>query len=535
MAEDEGGDFLGRIFAVADVDADRGAGRPARWHGDVGGVFLAGAAADEALDGIDGVRRDRARERGGGRADERSALGGEMDDGRREALAFAIGEEDGKARVHDADEGVGGAEVDADDHGETVKSKVPCSYFILHNSSFPMPFPSLPRPAALALLCAAVLLTRLPFLDAGYGEHADNWRIALAARHIAETGVYEASRFPGYPIQEYVCSWLWRTGPVGFNLLDALFCTAAALFFALICIEYGVGDWWLAGLALAFVPVLYVNSVSSKDFPWALAFLMAAWWCALRKKPVLTGLLLGLAMGCRITSGAAALPIALILIDGAENRAAIRRVVVTALVSAVVVIAAFVPVYTRYGTDFFNFYAEHAFPSPLEIAARMTLESGGFSVSPGFASRSLPRRRGLPSGTLIAPPARVDQHARHLRHRLLLPAGRSRVPDPRRSLRLLLAWRVAPRWAFRACYTLIIASPFVTWSAPAPDGGPHFPGSPPARRDGRANSRLSPLFEPRHRQQRLYRRELGAAHRRPHCGFTAPWNMKFSTLSPRAS
>jgi hypothetical protein len=67
-------------------------------------------------------------------------------------------------------------------------------------------------------------------MGAGYGEHADNWRIALAARHIAETGVYEASRFPGYPIQEYVCSWFWKTGPFGFNLLDALFCTAAALF-----------------------------------------------------------------------------------------------------------------------------------------------------------------------------------------------------------------------------------------------------------------------------------------------------------------
>src|SRR5580658_9230555 len=108
--------------------------------------------------------------------------------------------------------------------------------------------PRIPRSAGMTLLVLAVLLTRLPFLGAGYGVHADNWRIALAARHISETGVYEASRFPGYPIQEVVCSWFWKTGPVGLNLLDALFSTAAALFFALICLEYGVGDWWLAGL-----------------------------------------------------------------------------------------------------------------------------------------------------------------------------------------------------------------------------------------------------------------------------------------------
>src|SRR5580658_9355025 len=111
--------------------------------------------------------------------------------------------------------------------------------------------PRIPRSAGMTLLVLAVLLTRLPFLGAGYGLHADNWRVALAARHISETGVYEASRMPGYPVQEYVCSLFWRTGPWGLNFLDALFCAAAAVFFALICIEYGVADWWLAGIALA--------------------------------------------------------------------------------------------------------------------------------------------------------------------------------------------------------------------------------------------------------------------------------------------
>src|ERR1700677_829561 len=145
-----------------------------------------------------------------------------------------------------------------------------------------MRFPSLPRPAALALLCAAVLLTRLPFLGAGYGEHADNWRVALAARHIAETGVYEVSRFPGYPVQEIVCSWFWKTGPYGLNLLDALFCVVAIFSFALICMEYGMRHWWLAALALAFAPVVYINSVSSKDLPWTLALLLGSWWWAMR-------------------------------------------------------------------------------------------------------------------------------------------------------------------------------------------------------------------------------------------------------------
>src|SRR5947209_17108478 len=52
-----------------------------------------------------------------------------------------------------------------------------------------------------AVLFAVVLLSRLPFLNAGYGVEIDGWRVALAARHIAQNGVYEVSRFPGYPLQ----------------------------------------------------------------------------------------------------------------------------------------------------------------------------------------------------------------------------------------------------------------------------------------------------------------------------------------------
>jgi len=332
--------------------------------------------------------------------------------------------------------------------------------------------PAIPRPAALALLCAAVLLTRLPFLGFGYGWHADNWRTALAARHIAESGVYEASRFPGYPVQEYLCTLVWKSGPFGFNLLDALFCAAAALFFALICIDAGVADWWLAGLAFAFVPVLYVNSVSSKDFPWALAFLLAAWWCALRKKPLLTGILLGLAMGVRITSGAAALPIALILIDGAPNRVALRRVLATGVVSAAVAAAAFLPVYTRYGAGFFSFYANHAFPGPWEIAARMTFEVwGALGVAGlGIALLAAPVARSRPapgSRQLLAWGGMLVIYAIAF---LCLPDEAAYL-IPAIPFTLLLAWWAAPRWAFRLCCALILASPFITLRGGRPAAG----------------------------------------------------------------
>jgi hypothetical protein len=335
-----------------------------------------------------------------------------------------------------------------------------------------MSLPTLSRPIALALLCVTVLLTRLPFLGFGYGEHADNWRTALAARHIAETGAYEYSRAPGYPVQDYTCALLWKTGPFGFNLLDALFCTAAALFFALICIEHGVADWWLAGLALAFVPIIYVNSVSSKDFPWALGFLMAAWWCALRKKPVLTGILLGLAMGVRITSGAAALPIALTLIDGADNRTAFRRILITGLISAAIVLIAFTPVYDRYGVDFFDFYAQHAMPDGWEIAARMTTEVWGVLGVAGLcvALVAAPMAKARP---VIAPRhllAWASMVVIYIIAFFCLPDEAAYL-IPALPFVLLLLWRATPRWAFRMCCALIIISPFLSWSGARPAPG----------------------------------------------------------------
>ncbi|MEP6937397.1 MAG: hypothetical protein ABI871_04945, partial [Chthoniobacterales bacterium] len=63
--------------------------------------------------------------------------------------------------------------------------------------------------SACILMLVGVALSRLPFLDAGYGVNVDAWRVARAARHIAQTGEYEASRFPGYPVHEIVCSWFW--------------------------------------------------------------------------------------------------------------------------------------------------------------------------------------------------------------------------------------------------------------------------------------------------------------------------------------
>ncbi len=119
--------------------------------------------------------------------------------------------------------------------------------------------PALPSPfrpyLVLGCLFVFVLLSRLPFLDAGYGVNIDAWRVARAARTIALSHRYEASRLPGYPVQEFICAALWggkselvewKAGPVVLNGASALMGAAAVILFALVARGSGCKNYLLA-------------------------------------------------------------------------------------------------------------------------------------------------------------------------------------------------------------------------------------------------------------------------------------------------
>ncbi|MEE8171252.1 MAG: hypothetical protein V3T70_11960, partial [Phycisphaerae bacterium] len=153
-----------------------------------------------------------------------------------------------------------------------------------------------------------VLATRLPFLAAGYGADPDAWLVADTARQIAEHGEYAPSRPPGYPIQEFVCGLAQSGGPVALNGCTALLSVLAAVCFMRCLRRMGCADAGPAALALALTPVIYVNSVNAMDYVWALAFVLASLDALLHRRPLTAGLLLGAAIGCRITSALFVLP-----------------------------------------------------------------------------------------------------------------------------------------------------------------------------------------------------------------------------------
>ena len=56
------------------------------------------------------------------------------------------------------------------------------------------------------ILVFSFILSRIPLLNLGFGADADAWRIANSAFDLRYSHIYHTSRFPGYPLPEYVNS-----------------------------------------------------------------------------------------------------------------------------------------------------------------------------------------------------------------------------------------------------------------------------------------------------------------------------------------
>ena len=361
--------------------------------------------------------------------------------------------------------------------------------------------------AAFWLALAGLLgVGRLPFVGTDYGLDPDAWRVAAAARTLADEGRYVPSRPPGFPVQEIISSLFVDAGPVGLCSLTALLSIIACLALAGVVWHTtsarGAPRFALAGLtALGFgyTPVVYFNSVVALDYLWAMAFVLLALRAACTGRSVAAGIWLGVAAGCRVTSLASLLP--LLLCAGASRPLGERlrgpwpRLVGAAAVSSILF---FSPALVRHGLRPWKLAESHAdglrglLDAPAELlgpfgAAAVLLFGLG-----GLASRALRGSspvieggRGMGRAALVGVLVYSALYAVYpFELGYLIPAVAFGV--------LLLA-RLLPSGAFRAvCAALAVAAfvPRVEWD-------PHF-------RVGSAES--SPLLQVQLERQRRTQR-----------------------------
>ena len=263
-------------------------------------------------------------------------------------------------------------------------------------------FTALPVFASLAL---AYVASRLLWLNLGYGTDPDAWRVALTANYLWSEGDYVPSRLPGYPLHELVTaiasrgsgiweSWVWT------NLSTVAVSLVGVYLFAWVARKLDLPHRGALTLGFAFAPLLWINSVMTMDYMWALTFLLGAYLALLYRSPRLAGLCLGIAAGFRLTSLFMLFPFWLLLWR-TDERGHIRPLTFTA---AAVTMVAYTLVLMDYGINFLNFYDE---PVQLEeFIKRLGKDGlgivGGLAVLAGLAF-SFRRLRRLPGDLLRDP------------------------------------------------------------------------------------------------------------------------------------
>jgi hypothetical protein len=241
------------------------------------------------------------------------------------------------------------------------------------------------RPPALwifLLIALTVTLSRLHFLGTSYGSVPDAWRVFMASQHLAATGEYVPSRFPGYPLPEYFYALMAKAGfssAFVFELPVAILSAIAAGLFFLILLPFGYLPAAALSFALAFTPAYFVASTQSIDYIYGFTFFVAAALAAFRGKTILCGVLLGLAAASRPTYALAYIPLALALLDFRFEReellSSLKKLAVLAAVSAGTAAIFYAQLFYEYGLSFLT--AVEGSPSFLELVRSVPLQMFG--------------------------------------------------------------------------------------------------------------------------------------------------------------
>jgi hypothetical protein len=178
----------------------------------------------------------------------------------------------------------------------------------------------LSRPLAFAVLALAFIASRAPFIDNGYGTKPDAWRIALSGYWLWDNHEFYPSRLPGYPVPELSYALVVKGGWVATNSLTVAVSLLGLWFFANIVRELKLPNAALIVVGFAFQPLLWINSMNTMDYAWALTFIMGAYYFVITEETGFAGLMLGLAIGSRLPSAVMLLPLAAYLVrDGRRS------------------------------------------------------------------------------------------------------------------------------------------------------------------------------------------------------------------------
>jgi len=320
-----------------------------------------------------------------------------------------------------------------------------------------------------------VVISRLPFVFNGFGLDIDGWIMVTSGKVIAATGHYTASRLPGNPVVEFAYALLpWRD-PVPANGLTVVATALCAVLVLWLARDLRCERPLLIAIAFAMTPVVYVASVTPMDYLAALTAALASLFLMFRRRPLASGLLLGVAAGARVTSLIFFIGLIAIILSDRETRRSRGLVrLLLGLVPALLVVR--LPVTLEYGRDAFTvawdpqtsfrLMAANATDHTWGLIGVVGLAATATMVVLGIGRDQVPRLSSRQRGFVIAAVAVIVVELVAF-VRLPLEAGYLIPVVP---LTLLLVGRLTGRAATTVLCASLIAAPFIV--------GLHDQGSP---------------------------------------------------------
>ena len=256
------------------------------------------------------------------------------------------------------------------------------------------------RPLPFLILAIIYVASRAYWLDLGYGTDPDAWRVALVADYLWNEGEYLPSRLPGYPLHEFATALFIKGGWIATNLSTVAISLAGVYVFAWLARRLDTANAGVLTIGFAFAPLLWINSVMTMDYMWALTFLLGAYLALTYRSPSVAGISLGIAAGFRLTS-LFMLPVFWLLLFRTKSREQVRPLTLATIAT---VLIAFLPVILTYGASFLNFYDQEVqFEEFIKRLGKDGLGIVGVSALGLALVLSLPRLRRLPTDLLRDP------------------------------------------------------------------------------------------------------------------------------------
>lgn len=158
------------------------------------------------------------------------------------------------------------------------------------------------KPRPFIVLIVLVVASRIPLLSSGFGADGDAWRVATSALDLWNECAYTVSRFPGFPVHEFLSApIIGLGGSLGSNLATLMVFVLSLVALRKILRQWKVPTSHLLLVAYAFFPILWKNSAITMDYEWGLAAILCSIAALLNGRLVWGGILLGVAAGTRIT------------------------------------------------------------------------------------------------------------------------------------------------------------------------------------------------------------------------------------------